>query len=277
RAIDADTVLIVGSSATYPHGVNDDLAALSNIALRHKVGFHIDSCLGSFIMPFLKEAGFPEVVCDFRLPGVTSISCDTHKYGFAPKGTSVVMYANRELRHYQYFTIATWPGGIYASPTMAGSRCGAVIAACWAAMMRMGRDGYLRECRAIVGCRIKIQEAIEAIPELRIVGAPSGSVVAFTSTWPVSIYGVLDEMNSRGWELNPLQSPPALHVACTRLTVPAADDLIRDLNSAVAAVKANPDGYTKGSQAIYGFAATMPDTTIVDEVTEGFIDALYAV
>ncbi|KAJ2036144.1 Dihydrosphingosine phosphate lyase, partial [Coemansia sp. S16] len=109
RAIDSDTVLIVGSSATFPHGVADDLAALGRMAIKYKVGFHIDSCLGSFIMPFLKEAGFPEIVCDFRLPGVTSISCDTHKYGFAPKGTSVVMYFNKQMRHYQYFTISTWP------------------------------------------------------------------------------------------------------------------------------------------------------------------------
>ncbi|KAJ2309391.1 Dihydrosphingosine phosphate lyase [Coemansia sp. RSA 2705] len=277
RAIDSDTVLIVGSSATYPHGVADDLVALNDLALKHKVGFHIDSCLGSFIMPFLKEAGFPEVVCDFRLPGVTSISCDTHKYGFAPKGTSVVMYANKQLRHYQYFTIATWPGGIYASPTIAGSRCGAVIASCWAAMAKMGRDGYLQECKNIVGCRIKLQRAVEQIPELYVVGEPTSSVVAFASRWPVNIYGVMDEMKHRGWDLNPMQDPPCLHIACTRLTVPVADEFIRDLNESVVAVKANPDGYTKGSQAIYGFAATVPDSTIVDEVAQGFIDTLYAV
>ncbi|KAJ2162360.1 Dihydrosphingosine phosphate lyase [Coemansia sp. RSA 552] len=276
RAIDSDTVLIVGSSATYPHGVADDLIALGRIATKFKIGFHIDSCLGSFIMPFLKEAGFPEVVCDFRVPGVTSISCDTHKYGFAPKGTSVVMYASNELRHCQYFIISTWPGGIYASPTIAGSRCGAVIAACWAAMAKMGHDGYLQECRSIVGCRVKIQRAIEAMPELYVVGEPTSSVVAFASHKPINIYGVLDELNHRGWELNPMQHPAALHIACTRLTVPAADDLIRDLKESVAAVKANPSGYSKGSQAIYGFAATVPDSTIVEEVTQGFIDALYA-
>ncbi|KAI9477412.1 pyridoxal phosphate-dependent transferase [Coemansia mojavensis] len=277
RAIDSDTVLIVGSSVTYPHGVSDDLAALSDLAIKYKIGFHVDSCLGSFIVPFLKEAGFPEVVCDFRLPGVTSISCDTHKYGFAPKGTSVVMYANKQLRHYQYFTIATWPGGIYASPTIAGSRCGAVIASCWAAMAKMGREGYLEECRRIVSSRVKIQRAIEQIPELYVVGEPSSSVVAFSSRWPVNIYGVMDELKKRGWELNPMQDPPALHIACTRLTVPVTDELIRDLNESVAAVKANPDGYNNGSQAIYGFAATVPDTTIVDEVAQGFIDTLYAV
>ncbi|KAJ1948132.1 Dihydrosphingosine phosphate lyase, partial [Linderina pennispora] len=128
RAIDSNTIMIAGSSANYPHGVADDLKAMSEMAIKYKIGFHVDSCLGSFIMPFLKEAGFPEVPCDFRLPGVTSISCDTHKYGFAPKGTSVVMYRNEHIRRYQYFSIATWPGGIYASPTIAGSRCGAVIA-----------------------------------------------------------------------------------------------------------------------------------------------------
>lgn len=277
RAINPDTVLIAGSSATFPHGAADDLEALSTMALKYKVGFHIDSCLGSFIMPFLKEAGFPEVVCDFRLPGVTSISCDTHKYGFAPKGTSVVMYRNKQMRHYQYFTIATWPGGIYASPTIAGSRSGAVIAGCWAAMTKMGRQGYLEQCKAIVSCRIKIQRGIEQdIPELYVVGEPAATVVAFSAHAPVGIFGVMDEMKKRGWDLNPLQYPSALHVACTRLTVAVADDLLRDLKESVALVKANPGGYTEGSQAMYGFAAAVPDTTIVDEVAQGFCDALYA-
>ncbi|KAI9502937.1 Dihydrosphingosine phosphate lyase [Coemansia spiralis] len=276
RAIDSDTVLLVGSSATYPHGVADDLEAISNVAIEYKVGFHIDSCLGSFIMPFLKEAGFSEIVCDFRLPGVTSISCDTHKYGFAPKGTSVVMYRNKQMRHYQYFTISTWPGGIYASPTIAGSRCGAVIAGCWAAMAKMGRDGYLQECKDIVSCRIKIQRGIEQIPELYVVGEPSSTVVAFASRAPVNIYGVMDEMKHRGWDLNPLQFPSALHIACTRLTVPVADEFLSDLQESVDQVKAHPGDYSKGSQAIYGFASTIPDTTIVDEVAQGFIDALYA-
>ncbi|KAJ2513717.1 Dihydrosphingosine phosphate lyase [Coemansia sp. RSA 1939] len=277
RAIDSDTVLVVGSSATFPHGVSDDLEAISNLAIKCKVGFHVDSCLGSFIMPFLKEAGFPEIVCDFRLPGVTTISCDTHKYGFAPKGTSVVMYRNKQMRHYQYFTISTWPGGIYASPTMAGSRSGAVIAGCWAAMTKMGRDGYLQECKDIVGCRLEIQRGIEKIPELYVVGEPSSTVVAFASSQPVNIYGVMDEMKTRGWDLSPLQFPSALHIACTRLTVPVVVDFLNDLRESVSLVKANPENYSKGSQAVYGFASTMPDTTIVDEVACGFIDALYAI
>ncbi|KAJ1666369.1 Dihydrosphingosine phosphate lyase [Coemansia sp. RSA 1813] len=276
RAIDSDTVLVAGSSATYPHGASDDLEAIGKIAIKSKVGFHVDSCLGSFIMPFLKEAGFPEIVCDFRLPGVTSISCDTHKYGFAPKGTSVVMYTNKQMRHYQYFTISTWPGGIYASPTIAGSRCGAVIAGCWAAMTKMGRDGYLQECKDIVGCRVEIQRGIGKIPELYVVGEPSSTVVAFASHSPVNIYGIMDEMKNRGWDLSPLQFPSALHIACTHLTVPVAGELLSDLRESVALVKANPNNYTKGSQAVYGFAAAIPDTTIVDEVASGFIDALYA-
>ncbi|KAJ1963955.1 Dihydrosphingosine phosphate lyase [Dipsacomyces acuminosporus] len=276
RSIDSDTVLIVGSSSTYPHGAADDLKALSDIAIRYKVGFHIDSCLGSFIMPFLKEAGFPEVVCDFRLPGVTSISCDTHKYGFAPKGTSIVMYANKQMRRYQYFTISTWPGGIYASPTIAGSRCGAVIAGCWAALTKMGRNGYLQECKDIVGCRIRIQKGIEEIPELYVVGEPSSTVIAFASHEPVGIFGVMDELKARGWDLSPLQYPDALHIACTRLTVPVVDEFLQDLRDSVAKVKENPSGYAKGSQAIYGFASTVPDTTIVNEVAAGFVDALFA-
>ncbi|KAJ1934245.1 Dihydrosphingosine phosphate lyase [Linderina pennispora] len=139
----------------------------------------------------------------------------------------------------------------------------------------MGKDGYLQQCKEIVGCRVKIQNAIEQIPELYIIGNPVSSVVAFSAHEPVGIFGVLDEMKKRGWDLSPLQYPAALHLACTRLTVPVADEFIRDLTDSVATVKASPDSYKKGSQALYGFASTVPDSSLVDEIAYRFIDTLY--
>ena len=117
-----NTILLVGSAINFPDGCQDDIEALSKLALKYKTGLHVDCCLGSFIMPFLEKAGFPSKPFDFRLPGVTSISCDTHKYGFAPKGSSVVMYRDKELRRHQYYVNPHWAGGVYASPGMAGSR-----------------------------------------------------------------------------------------------------------------------------------------------------------
>lgn len=135
NAINSNTIMIVGSTPSFPHGALDDIPALSELACKHKIGLHVDSCLGGFLVPFMEKAGYPlPFLTDFRLAGVTSISCDTHKYGFAPKGSSVIMYRDKKIRKYQYFVQTEWSGGVYGSPTMAGSRPGALSAGCWAAM-----------------------------------------------------------------------------------------------------------------------------------------------
>lgn len=251
RLINKNTVLLAGSAPNFPHGVIDDISSLSALGLRHDIPVHVDACLGSFLVPFLEKAGFEAPLFDFRLPGVTSISCDTHKYGFAPKGSSVVMYRDRSLRKYQYFVATDWPGGVYASPSIAGSRPGAIIAGCWTAMMNMGENGYTDSCREIVGTRAKIQARIEnEVPELRIIGRPLVSVVAFDSP-VVNIYSVGDKMSKLGWHLNGLQTPPALHIACTKLTVNAVDSLISDLKSCVAEVIKEGGGGDAGSMGMY--------------------------
>lgn len=113
---------IAGSAPNFPFGIIDDIAALSRIAIRRKIPLHVDACLGSFIVPYLEKAGYATESFDFRLEGVSSISCDVHKYGFAPKGTSTIMYRTKSDRKYQYFIAPDWLGGVYASPSMAGSR-----------------------------------------------------------------------------------------------------------------------------------------------------------
>lgn len=246
RLINGNTVLIAGSAPNFPHGVIDDISSLSSLGLRHDIPVHVDACLGSFLMPFLESAGFEVPPFDFRLPGVTSISCDTHKYGFAPKGSSVIMYRDRSFRKYQYFVSTDWPGGVYASPSIAGSRPGAIIAGCWTAMMSMGEEGYIASCKEIIGARARIQSRIEnEIPELRVIGRPLVSVIAFDSP-SVNIYTVGDKMSKLGWHLNGLQNPPALHIACTRLTVNAVDTLISDLKTCVLEVQKEGGGGDAG-------------------------------
>ncbi|KAF9798653.1 hypothetical protein SFRURICE_006983, partial [Spodoptera frugiperda] len=143
KAIGRRTCLIVGSAPNYPYGTMDDIIALSNIALENDVPLHVDACLGGFVAAFMPDAGHNVPVFDFRLPGVSSISADTHKYGFAPKGTSVVLYRKEEYRHHQYTVTTEWPGGVYGSPTVNGSRAGGLIAACWATMMYVGKARYV--------------------------------------------------------------------------------------------------------------------------------------
>jgi sphinganine-1-phosphate aldolase len=151
NAISGNTIMIAGSTPSFPHGSIDNIPEMAQLALKHKIGLHVDSCLGGFLIPFMKDAGYNlPFVTDFRVQGVTSISCDTHKYGFAPKGTSVVMYHSKALRKYQYFLQTDWPGGVYGSPTMAGSRPGALSAGCWAVMLYMGYNGYVEATKKII-------------------------------------------------------------------------------------------------------------------------------
>lgn len=286
RLINSNTILLVGSAPNFPHGIVDDIPALSRLAVRHKLPLHVDCCLGSFIIPFLSRAGFPAPEFDFRLPGVTSISVDTHKYGFAPKGNSVVLYRSAEFRRYQYYICPDWSGGVYASPSMAGSRPGALIAGCWASLMRVGEDGYLDACVQIVGARRRIEDAVRENATLNrslaIIGKPLVSVVAFRALETaargekVDVYDVADGMSGKGWHLNALQDPPAMHVAVTMPIVPVVEELIRDLEEVVQGVKGRAKGEGKGdAAALYGVAGALPDKSIVRELAGGFLDTLY--
>ncbi|CAG8442483.1 13679_t:CDS:2 [Ambispora gerdemannii] len=275
RAVNYNTTMIVGSAPNFPHGIIDDIPALAKIAKKHNIGLHVDCCLGSFMVPFLEKAGFPTEPFDFRIDGVTSISCDTHKYGFAPKGSSVIMYQSKNYRKYQYFFAPDWTGGIYASPSIAGSRPGALLAACWAALMCTGKSGYIDATKKIVGCAKKIEAGIREIDDLFVYGKPLVSVVAFGSK-TLNIYNLADKMTQKKWDLNSLQNPPAIHIACTMLTVPNVDQFLRDLSDAVRELKEQPFQKSSSTAALYGMAATIPDKAIVNEVAAGYLDALYS-
>ena len=214
RHIDADTVAIIGSACNYGYGTIDPIGALSDIALGHGVGLHVDGCLGGFILPFGQELGYDIPVFDYRVPGVTSISADTHKYGYALKGTSVLTFRDKALRNAQYFFLTDWSGGKYCSPGMEGSRSGGLLAATWAAMVQLGREGYRRYAEAIFETAATMQEAVRSHPELRILGSPT-FLFCFTSD-EFDIYHVNDFMRLRGWRLNGQQYPNALHMAVTR-------------------------------------------------------------
>lgn len=303
RMINPNTILLVGSAPNYPHGIVDNIPALSKLAVTYKIPLHVDCCLGSFVMPCLAKAGFPrpwaeEGGFDFRLPGVTSISVDTHKYGFAPKGNSCILYRNRQLREYQYFVCPEWSGGVYGSPSIAGSRPGALIAGCWASMMSLGEKGYVDATHRIVSTKQTIENALREHPvlreTLRVLGKPPVSVVAFEAADPaaLSIYDVADAMSRRGWHLNSLQDPPGVHVAVTLpMTRPGAvDSLIDDLVAAVqeekekAAAQQSVLGRgadksaksSKGSAAqLYGVAGSIPDKSIVEQIVVAYLDTLY--
>ena len=272
--INVNTIAVAGSAGTYPHGVIDPFEQLSDLAVEHGIGLHVDGCLGGFILPWIEKLGYDLPVFDFRLPGVTSISCDTHKYGYALKGTSVVLYRNKNLLRNQFFSIADWPGGLYASPTVQGSRSGGLSAATWAAMVTMGEEGYLKAARAIMDTSEAIRAGIAGIPEIKILGK-STFLIAIGSE-VVDIYHVNDYLSSRGWRMNGCQNPPGFHFCITlRNTLPGvAENFVRDLQDAVNYAK-DPPTPMPASGALYGLASTPDGKSMIEQGMLAFIEATY--
>jgi len=276
KAINRNTVVVVGSAPCFPHGIIDPIADLSELARARGVGFHTDACLGGFVLPWAERLGYPVPWFDFRLPGVTSISADTHKYGYAAKGTSVVLYRDPALRRFQYYTTTDWPGGLYFSPTFAGSRPGALSAACWAALVSIGEAGYLDATHKILETAASIKQGLREIPEIEILGEPLW-VIAFASE-EVDIYRVMDHMTERGWSLNGLHKPSCVHLCVTLRHTQAgvAERFVSDLKEAVAHVKSQPKA-EGGMAPVYGLAAQIPVRTVVGELLERYIDLMYEI
>jgi glutamate/tyrosine decarboxylase-like PLP-dependent enzyme len=254
--VDDNTVVVIGSACNYGYGTVDPIADLSAAALERGVGFHTDGCLGGFILPFGEELGYDIPVFDFRLPGVTSISADTHKYGYAFKGASTVLFRDKEIRNSQYFVLPGWSGGKYFSPGMDGSRSGGLLAATWAAMVQLGREGYRNYARQIFTTADAMRAAVSSHPELRLLGTPT-FLFSFTSD-EFDVYHINDFMRQNGWRFNGQQYPNALHMAVTRpQTQPGvADAFASDLAEAVAYAKGkHAEGATAYTSAIYGGVA----------------------
>ena len=252
--IDVQTVALIGSACNYGYGTIDPIDELSDLALDRGVGLHVDGCLGGFILPFGQELGYDIPAFDYRLPGVSTISADTHKYGYAFKGTSVLTFRDKALRNSQYFFVTDWSGGKYCSPGMEGSRSGGLIAATWAAMVQLGRQGYRRYAEQIFAVSAAMQDAVRSHPELRILGSPT-FLFSFTSD-EFDIYLVNDFMRTRGWRFNGQQYPNALHMAVTRPQTQQGlvEAFALDLADAVAHAHAHRDEAAK-SGAIYGGVA----------------------
>jgi len=276
RVITKNTVVIVGSTPAFPHGLIDPIKELSELALEHNIGFHTDACLGGFVLPWAEKLGYDVPPFDFRLPGVTSMSADTHKYGYAAKGTSVVLYRGKALRHFQYYLTTDWPGGLYLSPTLAGSRPGALSAECWAAMLSIGEKGYLEATKRILETATVIKNGIAEIPELQVLGDPLFNV-AFKSD-SLDIYAVSDYMSKKKWGLNGLQNPQCVHICLTlRHTQPGvAERFITDLNEAIEFIKAHPE--MEGSMGqIYGMTDSVSMKIAVGDILRNLLDIVYKV
>jgi sphinganine-1-phosphate aldolase len=248
RLLSERTALVVGSAPNYPFGTVDPIPELSALAAERGISFHTDSCLGSFLLPFLERLGEDVPPFDFRVPGVTTMSADVHKYGYCTKGASVVLHRDEaHLKKYQLFVYTDWPGGLYASFAMAGAKPAAPIAAAWAVMRYLGEEGYLRLAREILEATRKLKSGIAEIPGLRVIGEPVMSVFAFGADGDsLDLFAVGDVMDDRGWHIDRQHEPDALHVMVSPKHLEVADDFLADLRDA-----ATHHGTSRGKEARY--------------------------
>jgi glutamate/tyrosine decarboxylase-like PLP-dependent enzyme len=229
------------------------------IAQSKGIPLHVDACVGGFILPFMAMNGENLPLWDYRVPGVTSISADIHKYGYAAKGASTITYRNLDYLRYQMFVYQNWPGGVFASSALLGTRPGGGYAAAWGALQYFGKAGYCKLAEDTLAAVNQLKAGIEGIPELEIMGNPQGPLFSFRSTdTNLNIYAVGDQMDARGWQVNRNQYPPGLHAMVTAQHLAVVADYLADLREAVAAVKADPELAKKGGAATYGMLAHVP-------------------
>jgi glutamate/tyrosine decarboxylase-like PLP-dependent enzyme len=275
--INENTVAIIGSAGNYPYGLVDPFDRLSDLALKYDIGLHADGCLGGFILPWIEKLGYNVPVFDFRLPGLTSMSADTHKYGYGLKGTSVVLYRNKALRRFQYFDVPDFPGGIYVSPSSSGSRSGGLTASAWASMVYLGQEGYMKAARSIMNVADAIRKGIESIPELSLIGN-STFIISFRSD-EIDVFHVNDFMKTKGWRFNVLQLPPALHFCVTMPQTQSPDvaaRLVDDLKEGVAYARSNARTVAE-TTALYGIAGSVESNQMVSELLSAYLDHFYTV
>jgi len=279
-AVGPNTVLIVGSAPQYPHGVMDPIADLAALAKDRGILMHVDSCIGGFVLPWLPEAGYEVPPWDFRVPGVTSISLDAHKYGYTAKGASTIMYASADLRARQFTAYSAWPGGLFVSPSALGTRAGGPIAACWATMRAFGRKGYVESVRGCMDTTVYLRKAVEATDGVVILGDPVMTILSIAAENPaeLNIYSVADVMEEDGgWHLERNQLPASMHLSVMPPHASTKEKFVKDLRAAIAKVRADPARYAKeGSAAMYGSVAAIPSGTIVDKFLVGWMSKVYS-
>lgn len=276
RLMNRNTILIVGSAPQYPHGVIDPIEDLGRLAQEKGVALHVDACVGGFMLPFIEKLGHFVPRWDFRVPGVTSISADLHKFGYTAKGASVILYRNMEWLKHQFFISTNWPGGIYASPSIPGTRPAGPIAAAWAGLQAMGIDGYLELTKRAVEATERMKEGLKRIDGLRVIGSEHCTIVSWGSTSKdVDIYAVADQLEDRGWLVDRQQHPACIHCTLTANHLPVVDDYLRDVEAAVAFVRANPDVKSRGNAAMYGMMAKVPVRAMVKSAVERVMQGMY--
>jgi len=267
-----DVVCVYASAPTFPHGVVDFVEDLAKLVRGRGIGLHVDNCLGGVLLSYLDRQGLtrPHQLWDFRVPGVTSISVDIHKYGNASKGVSVIAFADQELRRLTYVPVTDGCEGLYVTSTLQGSRGGAVIAQAWATMLHLGDSGYMEHAKAIHALHERYQEAVARIPGLRVLCPCHACIVPIVSDTH-NIYAIASLMEDRGWNLFTGQFPPVLSICIGELHGEILDAFEADLRAAVEVLDKDPGYKPTGSAAVYGATATTP-AVLLEQVVRRYVD-----
>jgi sphinganine-1-phosphate aldolase len=259
KLVNRNTVLLAASAPQYAHGMIDPIEEIGKIALEHKLPLHVDACFGGFFLPWMEKLGYELPLWDFRVPGVTSISADVHKYGYGAKGASVLIYRDMSYLKHQFFVSTNWPGGIYASPSMPGTRPGGPIAAAWAAMQALGEEGYLALAKDTMEAVEALKAGVAGIEGLKILGCEHAPMICVGSSDPdVDLYAVVDQLQDKGWRVDRQQNPASFHCSVTGHHKAFVDAFLEDLAQAAAHVKAHPELKNEGQAPMYGMMAKIP-------------------
>ena len=288
-SINHNTIVVIGSVPSFPHGLVDNILLLNSYAIHYDAPIHVDACLGGFVFPFIKE--FPPY--DFRLLGVQSISVDTHKYGCCPKGSSVLVFRDKKYFECCYFIQSEWSGGIYATTNITGSRSGLNLAWTWAMLTYQGYDTLSDQANEIMENLEKIKSAFEDDSDIKIYGDPKVCVVGFGSD-TLNIYKVCQHMKEKGWNLNELQNPPSFHFCITNChTDDIIDEFIKNLRESIDKTLTEKntlyledmcfqEGLPKKSSSssaegasIYGTTQKVPDQSVVDDVVVCYLNSIH--
>jgi sphinganine-1-phosphate aldolase len=259
KNINKNTICIVGSFPNFPHCVCDDIESLSEIALKNKVPLHVDCCLGGFLVAFHERAGITTTPkFDFRLEGVTSISADLHKYGLCPKGISLILFANHEIRRNIYFLFPHWMGGAYLTPSFEGSRTGGLVASSFAIMTSMGKEFYANNAKKIYDAVIKVKNFIRKECDLiEVIGEPYICGVSFKGKFIPYFY---DLLNKKGYNINYLGNPEAIGYIFTSANVDNVDQYIKDLKEVNDIIKNNKPDKISDETKFYGLSFSLPES-----------------
>jgi sphinganine-1-phosphate aldolase len=271
-AITDHTVLVVASAVSYAHGVIDPVGAIASAAASHGVPCHVDACIGGWVLPYFRRLGDPIRDFDFSVPGVTSISVDLHKYAYCPKGASVLLYRDEELRRHQYFACADWPGYTIINSTLQSTKSGGPLAAAWSVLNFIGDAGYLELARKTRDATRRLISGIDAIEGLKVLGHPDSSLVPFVAE-DVDLFEVADELRARGWYVQPQLAfgalPRNLHLTVTAASQDRVDPLLADLAAAAVTARARP--VEEVAPSLVAAAQALDPATLTSEAFGGLL------